>query len=161
MIRGRAVGVCGTDIEIIEGGYGDAPPGEDHLILGHESLGEVVESTPGSGFAVGDHVAKACVHGMHMLRRTDVRIETALITGAGPIGLLAALVARQAGLETHVVDIVEGGPKPDLVREIGAHYHAGSRRISTFRPKSSSSAPASAPCCEPPGRSPHRAQSSR
>src|SRR5215203_1707865 len=56
LIHGRAVGVCGTDIEIIEGGYGEAPPGEDRLVLGHESLGEVVEAAPGSGFAVGDLV---------------------------------------------------------------------------------------------------------
>ncbi len=35
-------------------------------------------------------------------------------------------MARQAGLETVVVDIVDSGPKPDLVRGIGARYHAGS-----------------------------------
>jgi hypothetical protein len=71
-------------------------------------------------------VAKACLHSMYMLRRTNVPVETALITGAGPIGLLAALAARHAGLETHVVDIVDSGPKPDLVRDLGAIYHAGS-----------------------------------
>ena len=71
-------------------------------------------------------VAKACVHSLHFLQRTDVPARTALITGAGPIGLLAALAARHYGLETYVVDIVESGPKPDLVRDLGAHYHAGS-----------------------------------
>jgi threonine dehydrogenase-like Zn-dependent dehydrogenase len=49
----------------------------------------------------------------------------ALITGAGPIGLLAALLARQRGLETHVVDLVTEGPKPRLVADLGTHYHAG------------------------------------
>jgi threonine dehydrogenase-like Zn-dependent dehydrogenase len=47
-----------------------------------------------------------------------------LVTGAGPIGLLGALVAAQHGLEVHVLDRVESGPKPDLVRALGATYHA-------------------------------------
>src|SRR5215510_3436228 len=56
LVRGRAVGICGTDVEIIEGGYGEAPPGQSHLILGHESLGEVIDAPAGSGFARGDLV---------------------------------------------------------------------------------------------------------
>jgi threonine dehydrogenase-like Zn-dependent dehydrogenase len=47
----------------------------------------------------------------------------ALITGAGPIGLLAALLAVQRGLDTHVLDVVAEGPKPALVRALGATYH--------------------------------------
>jgi hypothetical protein len=61
-------------------------------------------------------VAKACLHSMHVLRRAEVPVRSALVTGAGPIGLLAALVITQAGINTYVVDIVESGPKPDLVR---------------------------------------------
>jgi glucose 1-dehydrogenase len=49
--------------------------------------------------------------------------ERALITGAGPIGLLAALLAVQRGLETHVLDHNRGGPKPGLVNELGGHFH--------------------------------------
>ena len=56
LVRTRAIGVCGTDIEIIAGDYGWAPPGEDRLALGHESLGEVLEAPGGSGFAPGDLV---------------------------------------------------------------------------------------------------------
>jgi threonine dehydrogenase-like Zn-dependent dehydrogenase len=37
------VGVCGTDREICAFEYGTPPPGEEHLVLGHESLGEVIE----------------------------------------------------------------------------------------------------------------------
>jgi threonine dehydrogenase-like Zn-dependent dehydrogenase len=196
-VKGLAVGICGTDIEIIEGGYGEAPPGEQRLILGHESLGRVIEAPAGTDFAPGqlvvgivrrpdpepcDHcavgewdmcrnglyrecgikqqhgyaseeyrlepefavavdsglgefavllepasvVAKACLHSLHFLKRTEVPPKTALITGAGPIGLLAALAACKYGLETYVVDIVESGPKPDLVRDLGAQYHTGS-----------------------------------
>jgi threonine dehydrogenase-like Zn-dependent dehydrogenase len=51
--------------------------------------------------------------------------RTVLVTGAGPIGLLAALVAQQHGLDVHVLDRVESGPKPDLVRALGATYHTG------------------------------------
>ncbi|QIS11335.1 glucose 1-dehydrogenase [Nocardia arthritidis] len=46
-----------------------------------------------------------------------------LITGAGPIGLLAALLGRERGLEVHVLDRVADGPKPKLVAELGAQYH--------------------------------------
>ncbi|GGS55918.1 threonine dehydrogenase [Actinokineospora fastidiosa] len=46
-----------------------------------------------------------------------------LVTGAGPIGLLAALLGSQRGLEVHVVDLVTDGPKPGLVKALGAIYH--------------------------------------
>ncbi|SON60087.1 Alcohol dehydrogenase [Mycobacterium simulans] len=49
--------------------------------------------------------------------------ERALITGAGSIGLLAALIGTQRGLETHVIDLVTSGPKPEAVRALGATYH--------------------------------------
>ena len=197
LVKGRAIGICGTDLEIIDGGYGEAPPGKDWFVLGHESLGEVAEAPSGSGFVAGDLVvgvvrrrirnpaiivpmasgtcaataripnaassnrmatperstrldpefavrvdsrlgelgvllepmsvvAKACLHGMHILRRSRVPARTALITGAGPIGLLAALVTRQAGLETYVVDIVDSGPKPDPRPGVGRPLLAGS-----------------------------------
>jgi threonine dehydrogenase-like Zn-dependent dehydrogenase len=51
--------------------------------------------------------------------------RTALVTGAGPIGLLAAMVLRQRGLEVHVLDRVDSGPKPELVRALGAFFHTG------------------------------------
>ena len=47
-----------------------------------------------------------------------------LITGAGPIGLLAALMGVQRGHEVHVLDRTEGGIKPALVRALGAEYHS-------------------------------------
>jgi len=37
------VGVCGTDREIAHGEYGSGPDGSPYLVLGHESLGEVIE----------------------------------------------------------------------------------------------------------------------
>jgi threonine dehydrogenase-like Zn-dependent dehydrogenase len=52
--------------------------------------------------------------------------EVALVTGAGPIGLLAALIGTQLGLEVHVLDRVTEGAKPQLVHDLGATYHAGS-----------------------------------
>jgi threonine dehydrogenase-like Zn-dependent dehydrogenase len=44
------IGVCGTDKEICAFQYGTPPAGEEHLVLGHESLGEVV--------AVGKNVTR-------------------------------------------------------------------------------------------------------
>jgi len=49
--------------------------------------------------------------------------RTVLVTGAGPIGLLAALLGRQRGLDVHVLDRATGGPKPQLVHGIDATYH--------------------------------------
>lgn len=43
LLRLREVGLCGTDREIASFEYGDPPFGTDHLVLGHESLAEVVE----------------------------------------------------------------------------------------------------------------------
>lgn len=195
LVRTKLIGICGTDVEIAEDGYGTPPPGEEFLVLGHESLGEVLEAPAGSGFSAGDLVAGvvrrpdpvpcgACavdewdmcrngrfvergIKGMHgygserfrLDPRFAIRLDrdlgdlgvlveptsvlakawehaeriggrawfepkVALVTGAGPIGLLAALLARQRGLETHVVDVVTDGPKPQLAADLGAHYHS-------------------------------------
>lgn len=42
-LRMLEVGVCGTDREICAFEYGLPPAGSDHLVIGHESLGEVIE----------------------------------------------------------------------------------------------------------------------
>ena len=46
LVRGMALGLCGTDDEIAEGAYGTPPSGEERLIIGHESLGEVPRRLP-------------------------------------------------------------------------------------------------------------------
>jgi glucose 1-dehydrogenase len=43
MLRILEVGLCGTDREICSFEYGTPPSGEDHLVIGHEALGRVVE----------------------------------------------------------------------------------------------------------------------
>ena len=194
LVEGLAVGMCGTDAEILSGTYGEAPPGEDRLVVGHESLGRVLEAPGRSELAPGDLVAGivrrpdpvpcgACaagewdmcrnglytergikgVHGFASERwrlepEFAVRIEPALepvgmllepasvvakawehiesvgtrafwaparvlVTGAGPIGLLAALLGMQRGLDVHVLDRNAAGPKPALVAALGATYH--------------------------------------
>ena len=197
LVRTVAVGICGTDAEIVAGEYGRAPPGERRLILGHEAIGQVEEAPEGSGFVAGDFVVgivrrpdpvpcrycgagewDMCSNGGYTERgikerhgycserfRVEpefaVRVEpslgylgvllepasvlakawdhidriggrsrawlprTLLVTGAGPIGLIAALIGVQRGLEVHVLDLADDGPKPRLVRELGATYHAG------------------------------------
>jgi glucose 1-dehydrogenase len=196
LVKTRAIGVCGTDLEIIAGDYGWAPPGEERLAIGHESLGEVIEAAGDSGFAPGDLVVAIvrrpdpvpcpncevgewdmCRNGLytewgikehHGYARERYRItpdflvkvdpsigelgvllepttvvakawdhierigsratwgpSTVLVTGAGPIGLLAALMAAQRGLDVHVLDQVTEGLKPELVTALGATYHHG------------------------------------
>jgi len=68
-------------------------------------------------------VAKAWEQAEKVGGRAYYAPETALVTGAGPIGLLAALLGIQRGIEVHVLDRMKDGRKPDLVRQIGAHYH--------------------------------------
>jgi len=60
--------------------------------------------------------------------------RTVLVTGAGPIGLLAALIGKQKGLEVHVLDRSESGLKPELVRSLGATYHCGTVTNIGFEP---------------------------
>jgi glucose 1-dehydrogenase len=46
LVRVLRVGLDGTDHDIIKAEYGQAPPGDDFLIIGHENLGEVAEVGP-------------------------------------------------------------------------------------------------------------------
>ena len=196
VVEAVAVGVCGTDVEIVEGKYGWAPQGKSRLVLGHESLGRVLDPGPNSGLQKGDLVVgivrrpdpepcpncavgewdmcrnggytergikqidgfmserwriepefamkvdpslgllgvllepttvvtKAWEHVQAIGQRAYWEPRTVLVTGAGPIGLLAALVGKQRGLDVHVLDRATSGAKPDLVRALGATYHTG------------------------------------
>ena len=51
--------------------------------------------------------------------------ERALIIGAGPIGLLGALMGAQRGHEIHVLDRATEGAKPEAVHALGGRYHTG------------------------------------
>ena len=45
-LRMLEAGVCGTDREICAFEYGTPPAGSEQLVIGHESLGEVIEVGP-------------------------------------------------------------------------------------------------------------------
>jgi threonine dehydrogenase-like Zn-dependent dehydrogenase len=198
LVRTLAVGVCGTDRDIVSGHYGWAPPGRERLIIGHESLGRVEAAPAGCGVNVGDLVvgivrrpdpvpcpacavgewdmcrngrytergikerngfgserfriepefvvkvdaslgvtgvlleptsvvAKAWDHTERIGQRTrSWQPKTMLVTGAGPVGLLAALVGAEHGLEVHVLDNQDSFRKRDLVRQLGGVYHTES-----------------------------------
>jgi threonine dehydrogenase-like Zn-dependent dehydrogenase len=205
LVEAVAVGVCGTDVDIVAGNYGWAPPGKTRLVLGHESLGRVVDPGPRSSLKKGDLVVgivrrpcpvpcpncavgewDMCSSGqytergikeIHGYMSEHWRIEpeyaikvdsslgilgvllepmtvitkaleqvylagqrafwepkTALVTGAGPIGLLAALRLKANNLEVHVLDRSDTGPKPDLVHAMGGTYHTGSALDLDFDP---------------------------
>jgi threonine dehydrogenase-like Zn-dependent dehydrogenase len=195
LVRTLALGVCGTDREIVSGAYGWAPPGETRLVIGHESLGEVHEAAADSGFKPGDLVvgivrrpdpvpcpacavgewdmcrngrytergikerngygadyfriepdflikverslgdagvlveptsvvAKAWDHTERIGRRSRAwQPQTLLVTGAGPIGLLAALIGAQRGLDVHVLDHHDKPQKRQIVRDLGGTFH--------------------------------------
>jgi threonine dehydrogenase-like Zn-dependent dehydrogenase len=66
-IRVLEVGICGTDREICTFEYGELPPGSPYLIIGHETLGEVVEvgsavQRPTVGDLVVPTVRRPCPH---------------------------------------------------------------------------------------------------
>ncbi len=66
-MRTLQVGVCGTDKEICAFDYGTPPDGSDGLVIGHESLMEIVEIGSGvTGFKPGDlivpMVRRPCPH---------------------------------------------------------------------------------------------------
>ena len=74
-------------------------------------------------------VAKAWDHTQRIGQRTrSWRPKTLLVTGAGPVGLLAALMGCQRGLEVHVLDHRENLLKRRLLDSLGAIYHAESLR---------------------------------
>jgi glucose 1-dehydrogenase len=205
LVEAVAVGVCGTDVEIAEGKYGWAPPGKTRLVLGHESLGRVLDPGPASGLKKGDLVvgivrrpdpvpcpncavgewdmcrngqytergikqidgymserwriepeyaikvdpalgilgvllepttvvAKAWEHIFAVGRRAFWEPKTVLVTGAGPIGLLGALIGVQLGMEVHVLARKKTGLQPELVRALGATYHSCSVADVGFEP---------------------------
>jgi threonine dehydrogenase-like Zn-dependent dehydrogenase len=206
LARTLALGVCGTDREIVDGDYGAAPEGADRLILGHESFGEVIEAPAGSGFSKGDHVVgvvrrpdpvpcPACavgewdmcrnggytergIKGRHGYGAEFFRIEpdfalkidpalgmhgvlmeptsivakgwdhaerighrthswnakTLLVTGAGPVGLLAAMMGKQRGLDIHVLDHNDRGPKRKLVETLGGTFHLNRDIVDEVKP---------------------------
>ena len=196
LVEAVAVGLCGTDVEIASGKYGWAPPGRHRLILGHESLGRVIDPGPERSLKPGDLVVgivrrpdpvpcpncavgewDMCRNGQYsergikeidgfmserwriepgyftkmdpslgllavLLEPTTVVAKAwelvgamrarafwhpkqVLVTGAGPIGMLAAMIGVQFGFEVHVLDRVTEGAKPQLVRDVGATYHSG------------------------------------
>jgi glucose 1-dehydrogenase len=195
LIRAVALGICGTDRDIIASKYGAAPPGHKRLIIGHESLGRVEQAPPDSGLSAGDLVVgivrhpdpvpcsscavgewdmcrngqftehgikavdgfgsefyrldpqfvvpvdeslgllgvlvepmsvvvKAWEHIERIGNRARWRPARVLVTGGGPVGLLAALLGVGRGLDVHIVDHNTNGPKPVLARDLGATYHS-------------------------------------
>jgi glucose 1-dehydrogenase len=206
LVRGLALGVCGTDREIVAGEYGSAPPGRERLILGHESFGQVEQAPQDCGINPGDLVvgivrhpdpvpcpscaagewdmcrnggytehgikqrngfgaehyrlqpefaikidpalglrgvlleptsivAKAWDHIERIGRRSrSWRGETLLVTGAGPIGQLAALLGSQRGYDVHIFDRNKEGPKPVISRALGATYHTSLADLGDLKP---------------------------
>jgi len=197
-LRMLDVGVCGTDREIAAFEYGEPPPGSDHLVIGHESLGRVVEVGPSvtalqPGNLVVPMVRRPCPHAscrpcrsgrqdfcstgdfrergikqqhgymselvvddqeyMNLvpdeLRPVAVLVEpltiaekaleevehiqrrlpwgtdghTAVVLGAGPVGLLGAMALIGAGFETWVYSRSPApNEKATVAQAVGARY---------------------------------------
>jgi threonine dehydrogenase-like Zn-dependent dehydrogenase len=75
-LRMLEAGVCGTDREICAFEYGTPPAGSDYLVIGHESLGEVIEvGREVTRVKVGDLVVpmvrRPCLHDYCVACRAD------------------------------------------------------------------------------------------
>ncbi len=79
-------------------------------------------------------VAKAWEQIDLIAARAPRSARVALVAGAGPIGMLAALLGVQRGYRVHVFDRVAAGPKPGLVAALGATYHYGPVTDLNLRP---------------------------
>jgi threonine dehydrogenase-like Zn-dependent dehydrogenase len=197
-LRMLEVGVCGTDKDICAFAYGTPPPGADRFVLGHESLGEVVETGPSvadlhpgdlvvstvrlpcsdpdcapcraghQDFCATGHYREHGIkdldgfmtefvvadrHNLHPIARElrDVAVlvepltiaekalievreiqrrlpwgggpHRAVVLGAGPVGLLGAMVLVNEGFETYVYSrSPKPDPKADLAEAAGARY---------------------------------------
>jgi glucose 1-dehydrogenase len=208
LLRVLDVGICGTDKEICSFEYGTPPPGEDHLVIGHEALAAVVEVgsaveglQPGDltvptvrrpcphpncracrsghqdycytgdftergikeahGFLTGYLVdrpenlvvvpadladlgvltepltiaEKAMAQVFWMMHRRPPWLDadrsrsewgaglTAVVLGAGPVGVLGAMATAAAGFRTYVYSReLPPSPRVDLVEALGATY---------------------------------------
>jgi threonine dehydrogenase-like Zn-dependent dehydrogenase len=103
----------------------------DFLVKVDRSLGDagvLVEPT--------SVVAKAWDHTERIGRRSRAwQPQTLLVTGAGPIGLLAALLGAQRGLDVHVLDHHDRGEKRNIVRRLGGTFHVGALAdLDSFKP---------------------------
>ena len=211
LVRTLEVGICGTDAELCAFHFGYPPRGDDHLVLGHEAVGEVVEAGPGvARLAAGDLVVPsvrrpcasprcaACpagyqdhcesgeftergIRGAHgfltgrfvehedylqrvpaSLRRSAVLTEPltiaekslrqfvairrrmpwladadeaevlrgvrVLVLGAGPVGLLGAMLLRSHGLAVTVYSREDpADERADIVRAIGGRYESANQ----------------------------------
>jgi threonine dehydrogenase-like Zn-dependent dehydrogenase len=67
-------------------------------------------------------VCKALEAARHVSGRAYHETSRLLVTGAGPMGLLAAALGVQAGYQVTVLDQMATGLKPDLSRALGAEY---------------------------------------
>lgn len=196
LVRILRVGLCGTDAEISEGLYGEAPGGSNYLILGHENFG-IVESVGSEvkGIKPGDYVVasvrrpctecfncqhgradlctsgnytergikgrhgymaerytespeflfkidrairgigvllepmtiveKGVVEGLEIQKRLPSKPRTAMVMGAGPVGLLAAAALRVRDIETMVVSREpDSDPRAQIAQAMGCTYRA-------------------------------------
>lgn len=118
LVRVLRVGVDGTDREIVAAEYGQAPPGDDFLVTGHESFGEAV--------AVGPNVPSTIAPGSFVVA-TVRRPGTGFYDSIGMQDFTTDDVYYERGInlrhgyltELYVEDHAWVVPLPTGLREVG------------------------------------------
>jgi threonine dehydrogenase-like Zn-dependent dehydrogenase len=118
LVKVLRVGVDGTDKEINAGEYGQAPPGDPFLIIGHENFGQIVELGPNvpSIIQPGDYAVSTVRRpghslydqiGLQDMTTDDVYYERGINLRHGYM------------TEYYVEDVAFVVPLPDILREVG------------------------------------------
>lgn len=196
LVETIALGICGTDRHM-SSRFVRLPIGSNSMVIGHESLGRVLQAPTSSDFKTGDLVVgivrrpdmmpcEFCaagefdlcsnalytergIAGRHGFGSERFRLETSyaikvdqelgitgvlleptsivakawerldrsisrnparvVVFGAGPIGLLGAMLGIQRGHEVHVLDTVTTGRKIKLAQALGARYHTSTETL--------------------------------
>jgi glucose 1-dehydrogenase len=134
LVRVLRVGFCGTDHDLVRARHAETPPGEDHLVLGHEVVGAVEAVAPdvegvrpgqvvvaaarrgcgGCGpcragradFCAGGYVEYG-IHGRHGFARPLVEVEAENLVGLAPELWRLGMLAEPLGVVEKALEQAE------------------------------------------------------
>ena len=137
LLKGIRTGICGTDLEINEGLYGEPPRGSDFLILGHESFAKVARvSGSHSRVKVGDLVVRTVRRPCPACRSCQQGRSDQCLTGdfleCGIKGLHGSLAEYYLENEAHLLTLPLSLEPVGVLTEPLSFAHKITRRAKIF-----------------------------